>query len=90
MRDRIRRQVKEVLVRALRIEDIAPDRLPDDQALLGGDIDIDSIDMLQLILEIEKTFEIKLVSGQFDRAQWATIDTLADAIEKKLQASPGR
>lgn len=87
MRDRIRQQLKEVIVRALRIDDTTPDQLKDDHKLIGGDdLDVDSIDMLQLVLEIEKTFGIKIVTGQFDRTEWATIDTLAAAVEKKLEA----
>jgi acyl carrier protein len=47
-------------------------------------LNIDSLDILQLILEIERTFGIKLVTGEFVRGQWETIDTLAAAIESKL------
>ncbi len=86
MREHIRQQLKEVIVRALRIEDTTPDQLRDDHKLIGGDLDVDSIDMLQLVLEIEKTFGVKVVSGQFDRAEWATVDTLAEAVEKKLES----
>jgi acyl carrier protein len=86
MRDEIRQRVKVTVVRALRLQDMTAEQVGDDQALLGSDFDIDSIDMLQLILEVEKEFDIKLVSGEFDRAEWATIATLAGAIEKRLEA----
>jgi acyl carrier protein len=88
MRDDIRRRLKQIVVSGLRIQDITAEEMTDDQALVGSGLDVDSIDMLQLILEIEKNFGIKLVSGQFDRSEWATIDTLAAAIEKRLEASP--
>lgn len=78
--------LKELLVRALRMEDMTPEQLSADQKLLDGEIEIDSIDILQLILEIEKSFGIKLVTGEFDRDEWATIRTLATAIETRLQA----
>ena len=78
--------LKELLIRALRIEDMTPDQLSADQRLLDGEIAIDSIDILQLILEIEKTFGIKLVTGEFARGEWATIRTLAAAIEARLKA----
>ena len=78
--------LKEVLIRALRIEDKTPDQLSADQRLLDGGIEIDSIDILQLILEIERTFGIKLVSGEFDRGEWETINSLVAAIESRLQA----
>jgi acyl carrier protein len=84
MREMIRAQLKELIVRGLRIEDMTPDQLADDEPLLSGQLNIDSLDVLQLILEIERTFSIKLVTGEFVRSQWETIDTLAATIESKL------
>ena len=54
-RETIEATLKELLIRALRIEDMTPDQLSADQRLLDGEIEIDSIDILQLILEIEKS-----------------------------------
>ena len=78
--------LKDLLIRALRIEDETADQMSADQRLLDGGIEIDSIDILQLILEIEKTFGIKLVTGEFARGEWETIKTLAAAIESRMQA----
>ena len=78
--------LKELRIRALRIEDETADQMSADQRLLDGGIEIDSIDILQLILEIEKSFGIKLVKGEFARGEWETISTLAAAIESRMQA----
>jgi acyl carrier protein len=85
-REAIEATLKELLIRALRIEDMTPDQLSADQPLLDGEIEIDSIDILQLILEIEKAFGIKLVTGEFARGEWETIRTLAAAVEARLQS----
>jgi acyl carrier protein len=85
-RETIETTLKELLIRALRIEDMTVDQLSSDHRLLDGEIAIDSIDILQLILEIEKSFGIKLVSGEFARGEWQTISTLAAAIEARMQA----
>lgn len=85
MRDEIRQRLKATVLRALRIKDMTPDQVGDDQELLESDFEIDSIDMLQLVVQVEREFGIKLVSGEFDRSEWATIDTLAGAVEKRLQ-----
>jgi len=53
---------------------------------LGGDLEIDSIDILQLILEIERRFGIKLVDGEFDESAWQSIATLAAVVEAKVAA----
>ncbi len=90
MMDSVRAQLKPLILKSLRIADLTPDALGDDQPLIGGELDIDSIDVLQLILEIEKTFGIRLVGGKFDRAIWESVNTLAAAIEAKIAELPRR
>lgn len=79
-------QLKQIVITGLRIKDRTAAEMPDEQPLLDGDIDIDSIDVLQLILEIERHFGIKLVEGEFDRSAWRTIATLAAVVDEKLAA----
>lgn len=80
----IQQQLKRIIGVGLRLPDDAMARLRDDQQLLGGEMEIDSIDILQIILEIERHFEIKLVTGEFESEQWATIDSLAATIQAKM------
>jgi acyl carrier protein len=83
--DDVKEQLKVLILSSLRITDVSPAELSDDRVLMGGDLEIDSIDVLQLILEIERHFGIKLVKGgKFEKAEWATVGTLADAIEARL------
>jgi acyl carrier protein len=82
----ITQQLKEIIIVGLRIKDRTVADLSDDQQLLGGDLEIDSIDILQLILEIERRFGIKLVDGELDEGAWQTIATLAASVEAKLAA----
>jgi len=81
-----KQQLKSIIIQGLRITDRGPESLEDDEQLLGGDLGIDSIDILQLILEIERHFDIKLVDGEFDKSSWESIDTLAATVEAKLAA----
>jgi len=81
------KQLKEIIITGLRIKDRTPEDLSDDQQLLGGDLEIDSIDILQLILEIERRFKIKLVDGEFDESAWQSVATLAATVEAKVAAS---
>jgi acyl carrier protein len=82
----VKEQLKTIIIRSLRIRDLTPKELRDDQPLLGGDLEIDSIDILQLILEIERHFGIKLVDGEFDESAWKSIDRLAATVEAKIAA----
>jgi acyl carrier protein len=82
--ENIKQQLKVIIIQGLRITDRSPESLRDDQQLIDGDLEIDSIDILQLILEIERHFGIKLVDGDFDMAVWESINTLAAAVDSKL------
>ena len=80
----IQQQLKRIIGVGLRLPDDAMASLRDDQPLLGGEMEIDSVDILQIILEIERHFDIKLVTGEFESEQWATIDSLAATIQAKM------
>ena len=84
-REEIREQLKPLILNSLRIDDLTPEELSDDHPLMDGDLEIDSVDILQLVVDIERHFGIKLVTAEFQRDQWQTIDSLAAAIEQKLQ-----
>lgn len=81
----IKSQLKPLIIGSLRITGVSPEQMDDEMRLLDGDLEIDSVDILQLIIDIEKKFEIKLVSGRFDRDAWQTVSTLANAIQSKMQ-----
>jgi acyl carrier protein len=83
----VKEQLKPIILKSLRITDLTPEDLADDQPLLGGDLEIDSIDILQLILEIERHFGIKLVGAKFDEKAWASVNALAATIESKMAAA---
>jgi acyl carrier protein len=82
--DSIKQQLKLIIIDGLRIKDRGPESLQDDTPLLDGELEIDSIDILQLVLEIERHFGIKLVDDEFDPKAWASIDTLAATVKEKL------
>lgn len=78
-------QLKSLILKSLRITDSTVADLRDDQPLMGGDIEIDSIDIMQLILEIERHFGIKLITGTFDQSVWKDINSLTAAVEEKMK-----
>ena len=80
----VQQQLKQIVARGLRLPDDAVASLRDDQPLMGGEFEIDSIDILQIILEIERHFGIKLVTGKFEHEEWASIDCLAAAVQAKM------
>jgi len=80
----IQEQLKQIIARGLRLPGDGVASLSDDAPLLGGELEIDSIDILQIILEIERHFGIKLVTGKFEREEWASINQLAATVQARL------
>ncbi len=83
----VKEQLKPIILKSLRITDLTAEDLRDDQPLLGGELEIDSIDILQLVLEIERHFGIKLVQAKFDQKHLESINVLAAIIESKITES---
>ena len=80
----VKEQLKPIILNSLRITDLRPEDLRDDQPLLGGELEIDSIDILQLILEIERHFSIKLVQDTFTAKDLESVNALAAIVESKV------
>jgi acyl carrier protein len=80
----VKEQLKPIILKSLRITDLTPEDLRDDQPLLGGELEIDSIDVLQLVLEIERHFGIKLVQANFNQKHLESVNALAAIIESKV------
>src|ERR1700723_25190 len=80
----VKEQLKPIILKSLRITDLTPEDPRDDQPLRGGEQEIDSIDILQLVLEIERHFGIKLVHANFDQKHFESVNVLAALIESKI------
>lgn len=81
--------VKTILRDSLRLgDDIVID---EEMALVGGSIDIDSIDILLVISNIEKHFGIKIPNEAVGRTAFASVGTLAKYVDDNrelLKVSP--
>lgn len=77
MSDPLNAKLKVLIVETLRLEDIAPADIPDDEPLIGGGLSLDSIDALELVVKLEKEFGIKIASSEESRVALANITALA-------------
>ena len=66
----------------MNLEDIKPEDIADDTPLFGDGLGLDSIDALELIVLLDKTYGIKLADPKEGRKIFHSIQTMADYIEK--------
>ena len=74
----LERELKELIVSALNLEDVTADDIASDEPLFGKGLGLDSIDGLELGVAIRKKYGIK-VQGSKDeiRAIFATVSSIA-------------
>ena len=71
--------IKQAIVRCLRLP-IAPEEIGDATPLFGEGLGLDSIDVLELVLEIERSFGVTIGDEQTGMKVLGSVDTIADFI----------
>jgi 3-hydroxyacyl-[acyl-carrier-protein] dehydratase len=76
-------QLKTILRRDLKLGPAAV--IPDDMPLIGGNMDLDSLDILLLVSSVEKHFAIKIPNEAVGRSMFKDVGTLARFIQDNRQ-----
>jgi acyl carrier protein len=78
----LREKIKEVMVDELML-DQAPNQIDDKIPIFGaGGLGLDSVDALQLVVALEKHFDLKVGSSDAAKAILESVETIAQEIEK--------
>jgi acyl carrier protein len=76
-------RLKLILRRDLKLGDDIP--IHSSTPLLGGDHDLDSLDILMLLTSVEKEFNFKIPNDQIRRDVFTNLGTLADYINERCR-----
>jgi acyl carrier protein len=73
-------QIKRMLVENLMLQ-LAPEDIGDDQLLFDpGGLGLDSVDALQIVVALDKTYGVKVSDAEAARKVLKNVDSIADAI----------
>jgi len=75
-------QVKAAIVRCLKMP-IAPDQITDDMALFGQGLGLDSIDALELVLELQRSFHVVVSDEQMGQRVLRNVRSIVQFIEEQ-------
>jgi acyl carrier protein len=79
----LRQQIKEMLVKNLMLQ-VTPEQIGDDLPLFGPDgLGLDSIDALELVVSMEKTFGVSVPNSEVAGRALRTVNTIQDYILEK-------
>lgn len=78
-------ELQRKIVDVLNLVDIQPDEIKVDDRLVGGDLGIDSIDVLEMVIMIEKDYGVKIDNKELGVKVFATLRTLAEYIHENSE-----
>ena len=79
----LREKLKTVLVRELNLEDVTPADIADDAPLFGEGLGLDSLDAVELVVQVQKHFGVEIKDMEEGREAFRSIATLAAFIEER-------
>lgn len=78
-------EIKVKIIQTLGLIDVKPEDIKDDAQLVGGDTGIDSIDVLELVMMIEKDYGVKIESKELGAKVFASVRALSTYIFENRQ-----
>jgi acyl carrier protein len=83
----IRETLKVKLIEQLSLEEITPEEITDDMPLFGEGLGLDSLDAVEIIVLLQRNFEVEVKDAQESREIFKTVSTLAEYIYRQKHAS---
>ncbi len=75
-------ELKEKIIETLDLIDVTPEDFKEEDRLVGGKLGIDSIDILELAMMIDKDYGIKIDNKELGQKVFASLKILAEYIYK--------
>ncbi len=82
----ISRELKELIVRELKLEGKDPTTIEDEAPLFGEGLGLDSLDALQLAMSIEEHFGVRIPEGDEARPIFRSVASLAAYVDSSRAA----
>ena len=86
----IKQDIKRLMVENLMLQ-ISAEEIGDDQPLFGpGSVGLDSVDALQLVVALDKTYGLKIADTEAARQILQSVNTIAAAVAKHQESKTGK
>ena len=79
-------EIKSIIIESLDLEDITPEDIDENDALIGDGLGLDSIDALELGVELQKRYQFKIgAEAEELREHFYSVKTLAEYISTRRE-----
>ena len=73
-------ELRQKIIEALNLQDVSPSDIDADEQLVGGRLGIDSIDVLEMVMLVEKDYGLTIDNRDLGAKVFASVRALADFI----------
>ena len=74
-------ELKKLIINTLKLEDITPQDIEDDAPLFGEGLGLDSIDALELVVSLEKTYGVFIPDSEVGKKVFRSVNALAEFVK---------
>lgn len=78
----IKLEVKKLIIKTLNFKDVKPEEIIDNVSFFTGEntIKIDSIDALEIVLEVQRTFNVRINNQNLARVIINSVDSISEFV----------
>ena len=81
-------ELKVKIIDILNLQDLSPENFDENDRLVGGSLGIDSIDVLEMVVMVEKDYGIVINSQEVGEKIFSSLASLAEYIKENTPGSP--
>lgn len=76
-------ELKKLIIHTLKLEEITPEEIADDGPLFGEGLGLDSIDALELVVALEKTYGVVIPDSEMGKKIFRSVNDLARFVKEQ-------
>jgi acyl carrier protein len=83
MSDALVLELKKLIIGTLKLEEATPEDIEDEGQLFGDGLGLDSIDALELVVALEKTYGVVIPDSEVGERVFRSVKTLAQFVREQ-------
>jgi acyl carrier protein len=77
-------KLKTIIIEELNLEDVRTQDIEDDEPLFGEGLELDSLDAVELVVQVQKHFGVEIKDIEEGREAFQSINSLRQFIEERM------